>query len=29
MEESSYEFKILFSKAKEMNILGIEECRTE
>ena len=27
MEESSYEFKILFSKAKEMNILGIEECQ--
>ena len=27
MEESSYEFKILFSNAKEMNILGIEECQ--
>ncbi|MCT7570402.1 hypothetical protein N5U00_10630 [Aliarcobacter butzleri] len=27
MEESTFEFKILFSKAKEMNILGIEECK--
>lgn len=27
MEESTFEFKMLFSKAKEMNILGIEECQ--
>lgn len=26
MEESTFEFKMLFSKAKEMNILGIKEC---